>query len=320
MASLPIPDLNHRPRALLVLNPAARKGTAPARFARVRPALEERLDLAVTETDPAGTWRAQVAQALARGTRLFIAAGGDGTVNLLINALEDQRGALPLSNLALGAVGLGSSNDFHKPARRGPAGIPMRVDACRMAPHDVVRVRYRADDDRVRARLFLLSASIGVVAAANRCFNRGAPHLRALDRIWPGAAIVYAAVHTLVGYHNLPAVVAFPEGERRVALTNLSVLKTPFLAGGFRYDTPIPPDDGRFAVNLCHGLSRAATFRLLVNLSRGHFAGSAGTRHWRASALEVGLDMVADLEIDGEVVQARHASFEVLEERIAVCA
>ena len=73
--------------ALVVLNPAARQGTAARRFAQVRPALERAYALSVVETTADESWRVAVEEELIAGTRVFLAAGGDGTVHRLAGAV-----------------------------------------------------------------------------------------------------------------------------------------------------------------------------------------------------------------------------------------
>ena len=99
------------------LNERASYGRASKRWAAVEGELRARAG--EFDVEPAASL-ARVAEsvrlAFDRGERVFIAAGGDGTVNMLVNAimaLEDR------SNVSLGAVGLGSSNDFHKQRLKG---------------------------------------------------------------------------------------------------------------------------------------------------------------------------------------------------------
>jgi diacylglycerol kinase family enzyme len=111
-----------------------------------------------------------------------------------------------------------------------------------------------------------------------------------------------------------------PEAEHECELSNLSVLKTPHLSGGLRYDTPVATDDGRLAVNLCEGMGRLALIRMLLRLCRGCFLGPRGTRHWKPERVEVLPERPVALEIDGEVVYARRVAFDVLPRRLMVCA
>ena len=108
---------------------------------------------------------------------------------------------------------------------------------------------------------------------------------------------------------------------RRVQLTNLSVMKTPYLSGWLRFDTLVEAADGRFAVNLCEGLSRPRAVQILLALSRGRLRDqtSRGIHHWRTGRLSVGAERPFALELDGEVHQARRVSFSVLADKLRCC-
>ena len=60
-----------------------------------------------------------------------------------------------------GAVGLGSSNDFHKPFRPEATfgRIPVRMDAAAGRPCDVIAVAYAANGDRPALRYGLVNAT-----------------------------------------------------------------------------------------------------------------------------------------------------------------
>jgi len=306
-----LPRHSPKRRALVLLNPNARRGRGRARYAAVKAAVDDLFDTRVVETEPIGNER-PVRAALDDGIRTFIAAGGDGTVNAVIDALVRVRGAIALDDLTLGAVGLGSSNDAHKPLKREIAGIPVRIDAQHAVPRDVGIARWDGGE-----RAFLVSASIGVTAAANARFNREDNVLRLLKRWWVDGAIFWAAVRTIATWRNLSATLIVQETSSTIELTHLGVAKTPWLAGGLRYDTSIEP--GRFAVNLCEGMSRLRTISTLAALARGRFVGLPGTRSWNAPRASVVLAEPSDLELDGEIFRASRVSFELLGERIRLC-
>jgi diacylglycerol kinase (ATP) len=308
-----------RPPALVLLNPAAGGGRGKARWAGVESIVAASFEPRVVELDDSGRWEGAVRRAMAEAVQVFLAAGGDGTVGTLVDALLRARGSLALESFILGAVGLGSSNDFHKPFGRVVGGVPLRIGAARTS-RDVCRARFIAADGSPQERHFLVSASLGLVAQANAFFSSGDRVQRWLRARWTDGAILFAAQRTLAGYRNLEAVLRLKdEDEFPCALTNLSVTKTRWVSGGFRYDTPVAPDDGLLALNLCEGMTRPAAVRALADLARGRFQGRPGRRHWQVPRLEVEMRGLAALELDGEVFEARKVSFEVLHERIGVC-
>ena len=307
-----------RPPALVLVNPAARGGTGQERLARAWPELVARFAPLPVELDGAGRWRGALRHALDAGVRHFVAAGGDGTVGTLADALWHARDRVPLSAVTLGAIGLGSSNDFHKPARATRAGVPLRLDGAEW--RDVGCVRYADETGAERERAFLVSCSFGVTASANAFFNRGDPLLRAMRRRWTAGAIAYAALHEIARGGGVALELVRPDGRERVRAASLSVLKTAHLAGGLSFDTPVRANDGVLAVNLVEDRGRLATLGTLLSLARGRFVGRPGARHWSLPGLVVEAGVPVPLEIDGEVVRASRARFDVLAERIRACA
>jgi diacylglycerol kinase family enzyme len=296
--------------ALVVLNPFAHGGTAAARYERVRPVIEASFSAQRVTVGGDEAWLAEVRAAVGRGVRIFVAAGGDGTAHALLNALAAAPNRPPLDSIALGAVGLGSSNDLLKPVRRRVHGIPVRLDVDRAELRDVVRCIF-TDGSGPREALMLVSASIGVAATANARFAEGAPGARLLRRVSTGGAIAWAAARTIARWHDVGAELRADGGPAtRVALSSLSVLKTEWLSGLLRYGHPVPPASGDFDVALAEGGGRLRLLADALALLRGQFD---------ARSLDVRLDGESPLELDGEVVSAREAHFDMFPERIRLC-
>ncbi|MEZ6183454.1 MAG: diacylglycerol kinase family protein [Planctomycetota bacterium] len=302
---------------LIVVNLGARGGRARRRWPRVRAALEAAgVAFEAVETASEAEARARVAAAWAAGERRFVAAGGDGTVHGLLNVLREVGDA----TAELGAIGLGSSNDFHKPV--GPearlAGAPVRLGAA--TPIDVGLARFAGEEGPLE-RGFTINASLGATADANGRFNRAGWVLRALKRVHVELAILACAAATLLRLRVLALGVRL-EGEepQRLATTNLAVLKRVHVAGGMRYDTPVALDDGRFAVNWVGDVGRWRLVRAVIGLYRGRFRGTPGTAAWSAARLEVTAEGPTWLELDGEVWRAARVEFEVQPAAIRLCA
>ncbi|HYN43633.1 MAG TPA: diacylglycerol kinase family protein, partial [Thermoanaerobaculia bacterium] len=244
-----------------------------------------------------------------------IAAGGDGTVHALLAALVEIHGAEPFEELTLGVAALGSSNDFVKPLRPGDSPVPLRLDTTHAAPRDLVRLRSVDASGRELTSLLAVSASAGVVAEGNALFNA----VRR-PRRWTGPAIACAALRATGRHRDFTVRLTHDGREEEVALSSLSVLKSPWLSGALRYDLPVAPDDGLLGVAVCAGMGRIRLLATLAGLLFGRFRNRPGTKAFLTTALRVSADTPFLLEVDGEVERVVEASFDLLAWRVRVCA
>lgn len=311
-----------RPSAVVVRNPLARRGSRRDVVEAVLSELTDRYTTTEVELEFSGAWEDELAHAIDEGNRFFIAIGGDGTVNAVVDALVRKRGEVPLDELTFGAVALGSSNDFHKPTedRDCVAGSPARIDYDRAVPRDIGRAVWVDTEGVKHENAFVVSASMGATATANDFFNHGDGLVRLLKPRVVSLAIVYAAIRTLARYRNVTADIAFPDGNVvAYEISNLSVMKTPHLSGSFTYDTPIDPASGELGVNLCYGMGRFELLRILGALARGHFSGRPHTEHWMMRCVTVSPSGPQPLELDGEVHLCRQVVMDVYPEQLNVC-
>lgn len=310
---------------IFIVNTNAGGGRAAKRWASVRDELDAS---GVTGTAFLSRTASElldlVRMRYARGERTFIAAGGDGTVNSMVNSLADATTAGrngSLTHIRIGAVGLGSSNDFHKPLRYRAVrcGVPVAIDPSRSRPRDAVSVTVR-DDGLSRTRWLLLNASFGFTAAANRRFNNGGAVLKVVKRLSTPAAIIFAITRTLM---RLPVIrLTVTPADRNGAtysVTNLAVLKSPWVSGALKF-----PEDwtqrGMMGVVLLSRASRVFILRFLRGLLGGECAESSHCSHFLTSGMTVTSDTPVDLEIDGEIIHGDRFEFTVHRDFLRVCA
>jgi diacylglycerol kinase (ATP) len=308
----------------VILNAAAGGGAALAKWGRIEPSIRSLLgDFSVHPTANAGAVEALIRELLEAGTTEFIAAGGDGTVNLLLNRLLSTATAEQVPHLVLGAVGLGSSNDFHKPIGRAclVEGVPCRLDFARARPHDVGVLSYTDSTEGPRARYWIINASVGTTAEANYRFNRPGPILRRLKARAPQFVIGCVALHAIVRCPSREMRLMSDGGTvRDVRVKNLGVVKNPHFTDGLRYDSPHEPASGRFDVHLVEHVSPARLLLILARLRQGRFAGQKGTRSWRVRRLRVRAESPFAVEVDGEVMLVPgEAEFSLHPQRLRVC-
>ena len=298
---------------VVFVNPTAGGGRALHAWSEIEPLLCQRYGAVEAHVGANRCATARIVRtALADGQRFFVAAGGDGTVQRVLQAVMDAAPSWT-EPPCLGALGLGSSNDFHKPFRREQriGGIPCKLDAAQATRRDIGMLTLdMADGDTVR-RYWLLNGSLGVTAQANAFFNAPDALLTQLKRRSMPLAILYAALHTLLTARPISVRLDYDGHEETVEAANLTVVKSPFCSGSFRYDSPFEPASGTFHVHLCEASSRTRLLRILWHLGRGRFQGLPGTRSWTARRIEVATAEPVAVEFDGEVVTTRRAVFSI---------
>ncbi len=310
---------------LIVVNPNSGGGTALEKWQRIESRVEDIVGAFETViVDRPDEARALVASRLAAGERQFVAAGGDGTVNLVVSTLVEAISDVDLRGVSLGAVGLGSSNDFHKSidsAKRGSIdGIPYRLDFNASRFHDVGLVTFRDESGRRGRRTWLINSSIGVTAEANGLFNRSNTVLDLLKRWATPLAITYAAVQSILRRRTQDITISIDGSDAEMRrISNLGIVKNPHFAGSLRYASPHDPGDGHFWI---HTLDAMSVPRLLVALTRlatGRASGQPGATSQCAGRVRIDSDRPFALEGDGEVVYARAASFCMIPRLIRIC-
>lgn len=307
---------------ILFLNTRAAGGTALKKWRRIESAFIDRFrPRRIHMPENVEAQRELLRQAIKIGETDFVAAGGDGTVNTLLNSICEIARPDEFSRIRLGAVGLGSSNDFHKPFLKAQFmdGVPCKVDFRNAYLRDVGCLTFGENGHRIQ-RYFLANASIGVTAEANRFFNHPTATLEFLKGVSTGTAILYAAVQTILMYRNFECTIQVGQNERLTTLlTNLAVMKSPHVSGSFLYDTPVAPNDGAFAINLSEYMSKLELLHLLYSLSRGRFMHLHHTQSWSQPSITISCAKPIAVEYDGEIVTARSAEFTVLQKHIQVC-
>ena len=283
--------------AFVIVNPGARGGEGIDRE------LRRRLPgAAVHRTARPSHARVLARRAALAGYPLVVAAGGDGTLNEVLNGIDPF-----LGQIRLGLLPLGTGNDFAR-----SIGIPDDLDgALAVLERGLARrcdvVSYR---DRRLRRLFLnvsaggFSGEVGESLTAER------------KQSWGPLAYLRAAIDTLPERSEYRITLRFDDhDEVHETAVNLVVANGRFVAGGL----PIAPeamlDDGRFDVVLVRSAPLASLLAgLAPRVVLGRHLDDPGERvlFRRARSLEVRSVPHIPMNVDGELLGPRCGRFEVL--------
>jgi len=305
---------------LLFLNPNAAGGRALVKWRRAETEFHTQgFKATLLLMDGQETTQRAIIDALQNGEREFAAAGGDGTVNSLLNILLSVVTPEQRETVRFGALGLGSSNDFHKPFVRKDMveGIPCKLGFRHAVARDVGCL-VAATDAGFITRYFLVNASVGITAEANRFFNSPDPILQFLKRVSTSAAIAYSAFTTIARFTGFRATLCSAEhGSVTTTLSNLGIIKSPHCSGHFVYPSPAKYNDGTLQVYVSRDMNRWEILQFARSLIRS--GRIPKTDRWSTTSLIVTAERPFAVEFDGEVISTSFAQFGILPRFLKVC-
>ena len=249
--------------------------------------------------------------------KYLVSAGGDGSMNHILNSLLEITGNNS-SEFCLGGIGLGSSNDFLKPATRRINDVPVKIlpDFNNFA--DIGKVIFRDEHGKKIARLFINNASLGVTADANLLFNRGDFIIRRLKSRMVGLTILYTALKTLITYKNKDLKITANGSCKSIRAANISLTKNPYISGSFHYDTCPPRDGGDLGFHCSEDMSRLEIIKTMWDLSQGIFSGSPKRKTTFVKKINISSDQVIALETDGEILMGSDFTFTTIPKAICL--
>jgi len=304
-------------QVVLLRNPSAGRG----RGARAASRATHRLRAAGVEVSVVEGRTAADSLDLARtalgSTRpdALVAVGGDGTVNLALQALGAGRGpgGSPAPDVPLGIVPAGTGNDGARALGVGSVGGPGAVDAAvdRVLAGLAGGPRRTVDLAVCAGRPFLTVMAAGFDAVVAE---------RAESMTWPRGAWRYPAA--VVAELRRLAPISYTldlDGEvRRLQATLVAVGNGPSFGGGLRITEGARTDDGLLDVVLVRPLGRAELVTTFPRLYSGTHTTHPGYEHHRARRVTVaaaGVSGYADGERLGSLpltVEVRPAALTVL--------
>jgi diacylglycerol kinase (ATP) len=308
---------------IIFINPSASGGRALKKWENIRSFIAMRFNPdRIVVLDEGNSMKKYVVQFINQGFYEFVAAGGDGTVNTLLQCIMNSVAPTRIKDFKIGAIGLGSSNDFHKPfnPKNSFKNISCLLDFNSSELRDVAVLSYLDDDGLINKKYWLINASIGITAQANLFFNHPDFILQNLKKSLTNSAILYTTLRTILGYKNRNLSLKIGNHEwHPVNLTNMGVVKSPHFSGNFAYDTPFEKNNGRFYINISQNMRLLKILNLLWNLSQHRFKGLMNTEIKHSDCLKVSSDQAFAIEFDGEVICTKFAEFNIIKNKIGVC-
>jgi diacylglycerol kinase family enzyme len=308
---------------IIYLNPAVNNHTGRQKLNRIFDVLSDKAKALgshiVVEEIPLNPL-SSIYRHIENGEKVFIAGGGDGTVHSLANAMMELPGDVR-KEVCFGAVGLGSSNDFHKPltASKIIRGIPIRIDFTDPEEHNVAHASYVTDTDRSLSEYFVINGSMGATAEINHVFNNCKGISGWLKAKWTDGCIYYCGLKVFANYRNIAATIEIDKEEHPTKISNLGFLIYPNFAGDFKYDIDVSPQSGYFSVALSEKMNKVEQFTSTISLLGHKFRDRPKTRWWNTQDVGVKADNAVAFEMDGEVRMVTKVNINLIKGGLMVC-
>lgn len=297
----------------VILNPQAAGGTALDRTAALDRALDHvRLPHAIVLTRTRGHATELARAAIRDGVELVVVAGGDGTLNEVVQAFVEPGAPPPEEAPALGVLPCGTGNDFTKCFAMSEdlreAAARLRYGPRRRV--DVGRATFQGRDGAETTRAFVNVLSVGLGGEVDR-------RKAALPPWLGGRAVFFAtSVQALVGYD--PAGVRVEvDGEVRHEgrMLAVAVANGRFFGGGMKIAPHADPTDGRLEIVCVRERTLLGASLLAPALYRGAHLGAEGVevssgRRVRVTPIHAYAEVPVD--VDGEALGVAPLALEVV--------
>ncbi len=283
----------------IIANPTSGRGTG----ARMIPVIERLMNhhqLAYTLVRTRAPWHAAelAYQAAVDGYETVVAAGGDGTVNEVLNGLV-RAGEEGKGRPAMGVVTVGRGNDFAYGVDL-PHNLEEDVHALALGQARPVDVGRLFGGLYPRGRVFANGVGIGFDAVVGFESVKLAP-------LSGFASYLVAALKTILLYYHAPRVQIELDDETITQPSLMvSIMNGKRMGGGFYMAPQSQPNDGLFDLCIAGAVSRLEIFGLILRFMRGTQAGHPAIQFRRSKRVTVSaMTGALPAHADGETMSLR---------------
>ena len=279
------------PDLWVILNPAAGRGSAEARLEEALPVFEKiGLKLEVLRTEGPGHATELACELSGRGARIVVAAGGDGTLHEVAQALVG-------TETALGILPVGSGNDYAR-----ALGIPTDP---RKAVEILAQGRTKlADVGAAQGRYYLNSLGMGI--------DGQIAHDYATYRFLRGElGYLLATVFEALRFRPVTMEVEAEGWRFSGPLLAVAAMNGPWAGGGFCLAPGAKPDDGALDLTLLGHYPRLVRLAVLPKTRDGSYLRLKRTWLRRTAKIRIRAEHPLYVHMDGELLPERISELEV---------
>ncbi len=226
------------------------------------------------------------------GIRTFIAVGGDGTLNCVVNAVMSKR---DVRGIKLCLIPCGSGNDFAKALNinDSPEKLLQKLFDNELKRVDVGKITCCKE-----VRFFINSFGIGLDAETALVASK-IHFLRGIARY------MTALVIALFKFRNIPIAIRTYNDLFRAKVLLMAVGNTRYCGGGFQLTPDAVCDDGLFDICLAQEVSFKRLFSIFPKLLKAEHMREKEVTMKRSSIIQVKSKFALPVYYDGEIYRTK---------------
>ena len=278
-------------RTRIILNPSSGRERGAEHVDLVTRMLQRRFDVvALSVTAGEGDAGRAAVMAVADGCESIFVAGGDGTLNEVMNGLAS---AGALDKVVVGVVPFGTGNDF-----AAALGIPLETEP---ALEVLLAGRELAVDlGEVNGQVFVNTSGGGFIAEVSTAVT---PQLKTIaGRL----AYLIGGAQALLEFEPVGASILIQPGTLRITgpLYTFAVCNSRLIGGGRLIAPDAVIDDGLLDVCLIEAMSALDFVALVRKVADGGHVEDPRVLYYQAESVRIELDRAVHVNTDGEVFEA----------------
>jgi YegS/Rv2252/BmrU family lipid kinase len=276
-------------------------------YQKVLPSLAAAFNTDVFETHSKNDAVSLASKAVDKGYDILIAAGGDGTLNQVLNGVlleRENRTDLPV----LGVFPIGSGDDFARTLKIPQNGLELceQIKSFQVQKLDVGKIIYTNDERRPSLSYFINVADAGMgPEVVSRMTNS--------DRAFGSAIAYYTAIlSTFFSYKPMSVKIKTPDWVWEGKLRTVAIGNGKFYGHGLCIAPDAKPDDGIFSSFVCGDVSVLEFIQYSGTLKSSKKIDHPKVSYASANHIELTSESPCRIEADGELLGFLPATIDII--------